>query len=231
MLGSSEILVLFLVVAALVLLPRIRKMLEQRVDEEAIGRRTFEALTQRQTIHQLSTGEAPRIVARFAQVRALRISNYTVHVTDEVGVNALALPGGMVLLTSGLLNLRKSGTISEDELAGVLAHEMGHIELGHSRAREVRETLVSWATRVGPAPTGLLGGLAMNLGLKAMQRRAGREAEKEADAWACALLRDAGYRVSALQTFLARMSSWNVSGGLWSTHPSAEARIEAMKGN
>lgn len=230
MLGSSEVVILLIAVAVVFLLPRLRRMLEQRIDEKALGQRTFEALSQRQTIERLSTGEAPKIVARFARARTLRVADYTVHVTDEAGVNALALPGGIVLLTSGLLTLRSSGTITEDELAGVLAHEMGHIELGHSRASEVRSTLSSWATRLGPTPTGLLGGLAMNLGLKAMQRRAGREAEKEADAWACALLRDAGYSASALQTFLARTASWSTSDGLWSTHPSPQERIEAMRG-
>ena len=227
--GTSELLLLAIAVAALFLIPRFQRRLEEQVDEEALGRRAFEAIAQRHSVRRLKSGEVPATLARFAKVRRLRVNHYTAHATDEPGVNALALPGGWVVLTDGLLALRAAGTMSEDELAAVVAHEMGHIELGHSRRGHVRDQLGGWATSMGPTPGGPVGRFVMGLGLKALRRRASRDAETEADAWACGLRNDAGYDVTALETFLARTEVWGASGGLWSTHPSPRTRIAALR--
>ncbi|MCO4770828.1 MAG: M48 family metallopeptidase [Deltaproteobacteria bacterium] len=229
MLGGSEILILLLAVAVLFVLPRVQRTLEQGVDEKALGDEAFAAISKRQRVLRLDEGEPPAILTRFAKVRQLRVRNYSVHVSDERGVNALALPGGIVLLTADLLALRRGGEMTKDELAAVLAHEMGHIELGHSRRQHVRSTMSAWATRLGPTPGGPLGRMAMSVGIGALQKRASRDAEKEADAWAADLLRDAGYDERALATFLARTAAWGTAGGLWSTHPSPALRIEALE--
>lgn len=228
MLGGPEVLVLVVVIAVLFVLPRVQKKLEQRVDETALGRRAFETISKTATVRRIKEGEVPAILGRFARARTLRVSAYSAHVTGEPGINAMALPGGIVLITQGLLSLRTDGSMSVDELAAVLAHEMGHIELGHSRRREVQATLSSWATRLGPTPGGLVGRVVMTAGLSALQKRASRDAEKEADAWAVAMLRAAGYDPGALATFLRRIASWSRPGGLWSTHPSPAERIEAL---
>ena len=228
MLGAPELLVLVIVVLILFGLPRLQRMLEHRVDETALGRRTFETICRTATVRRIEQGEVPVILARFAKARSLRVGPYTAHVTDEPGLNAMALPGGIVLLTQGLLALRRDGPMSVDELAAVLAHEVGHIELGHSRKREVQATLSSWATRLGPSPGGLVGRVAMGVGLSALQKRASRDAENEADAWAVGMLAAAGYDTGALATFLRRLGTGRRPGGLWSTHPSPEERIAAL---
>ena len=227
-LGAPELVVLVVVVLVLFGLARLQRLLEQRVDETALGRRTFETICRTATVRRIEQGEVPAILARFAKARSLRVGPYTAHVPDEPGVNAMALPGGIVLITQGLLALRTRGDLSVDELAAVLAHEVGHIELGHSRRREVQATMSSWATRLGPTPGGLVGRIAMGAGLSALQKRASRDAEKEADAWAVGMLRAAGYDTGGLATFLRRIAGWSRSAGLWSTHPSPEERIEAL---
>ncbi len=230
MIGGAEVLFLVVIIAVVFLLPRLQKRLEQGVDEDAMGRQALKDLSQKTTIRRLQRGEAPEIIARFMKARRMRIPRYTVHLTDEETVNALALPGGTVLLTAGLLALRAKGTMSEDELAAVLAHEVGHIELGHSRKQQVRATMSGWATMAAPPMMGgALGRMAMTAGMTAMQRRVSRDAEREADAWATKLLADAGFDPKALEVFLARTAGWSRSGGLWSTHPSPAARIEALR--
>lgn len=230
MIGGSELLFLIVIVAVVFLLPRLQRRLEQRVDEDALGRQALAALAQKTTIQRLDKGDAPAILARFAKARRLRIPRYTVHLTDEPTINALALPGGTVLLTAGLLKLHADGSMSEHELAAVLAHEVGHIELGHSRKQQVRATMSGWATMAAPPVLGgALGRIAMTAGMTALQRRASRDAEQEADAWAVTMLRSAGYDPGALEVFLARTAAWSRSGGLWSTHPSPEERIRALR--
>ena len=229
MLGGPEILVLAVVIGLLFVLPRVQRLLESRVDEVAMGRRAFEAIAETRQVTRLQQGEAVDLLARFARARTLRVGTYSVHVTDEPEVNAMALPGGIVLLTRGLVRLRERGEMGRDELAAVLAHEVAHIELGHSRRREVQATMSNWATRLGPAPGGPLGRVAVGLGLSAMQRRASRDAEREADAWAVEMLGAAGFDPGALGVFLRRLEGWGSgAGGLWSTHPSPAARRAAL---
>jgi metalloprotease len=229
MIGGAEILFLVAIIAVVFLLPRLQKRLEQGVDEDALGRKALKDLSQKTTIRRLQQGEAPDIINRFMRARRMRIPRYTVHLTEEETVNALALPGGTVLLTAGLMALRAKGSMSEDELAAVLAHEVGHIELGHSRKQQVRATMSHWATMAAPPMSGALGRMAMTAGMTALQRRASRDAEQEADAWAVKLLTEAGYDPKALEVFLARTAGWSRSGGLWSTHPSPADRIEALR--
>jgi predicted Zn-dependent protease len=66
------------------------------------------------------------IVTNLAR-RSQKPFTYRVYVVDGGAPNAMALPGGVILVTRGLLQVLQS----EAELASVLAHELGHIELGH----------------------------------------------------------------------------------------------------
>ena len=230
--GPTEILVLVAMIAAIVAVPRLQRRLEQRVDEGELGRKTLEALGKRAEVHRVREGLAVDILAEFGRVRKMRIGAYEVHASDEAAINAIALPGGFVVLTAGLLELLGEGEMTPDELAGVLAHEVGHIELGHSREAEVRETMTKWASRGLSMPgAGWIGRAVMQAGMSALRSRASRDAERAADAWAQALLRQTQYRDDALETFLLKTVKWSRGGGLWSTHPAPTARVAALRGS
>ena len=126
---------------------------------------------------------------------------------ESMEINAFAAPGGLILVTRGLLQC----TNSEDELAAVLAHEIAHVQLRHgigsikqARKTEALMTLGSIAASAAPSPVSLssLNSLfsgAINDMVKTMSVDGySRGAELEADQAALAILRGAGYSEAAL---------------------------------
>src|SRR4029453_2961358 len=76
-------------------------------------------------------GYVRQVAGRIAQAAQRRDGSWKVNVTDDPEPNAFALPGGYVYVTRGLLALLNS----EDELAGVLGHEMAHVLERHAPPR------------------------------------------------------------------------------------------------
>ena len=113
-------------------------------------------------------------------------------------VNAFAVPGGQIILTRGLV--QRAG--SSDEVAGVLAHELGHaIEL-HPEAGLVRALGLSAAAQLVFAGST---GTATNIGLLLTQLRYTRVAEREADAHALRILKGAGISAKGFGDFFERI--------------------------
>lgn len=128
--------------------------------------------------------------------------NFTFTVLDSPIVNAFALPGGYVYVTRGLLALANT----EAEVAGVLAHEIGHITARHTAER--------YGSQV--AATALNIGLALLLGGGPATQAAGtvsaavlqsfsRDQEFEADVLGVRYLSRAGYNPSAMAAFLEQL--------------------------
>jgi predicted Zn-dependent protease len=146
-------------------------------------------------------------------------------------VNAFALPGSQIILTRGLV--QKAG--SPDEVAGVLAHELGHaIEL-HPETGIVRAMGLAAATQLMFAGSA---GTVSNLGLILTQLRYTRIAEREADTHAVRLLRGAGISAQGLGDFLerlegrARAQAGEKQGANYeviSTHPPTAERIAMVR--
>ena len=117
---------------------------------------------------------------------------------DWALVNAFATPGGQIIMTRGLV--QKAG--SPDEVAGVLAHEIGHtIEL-HPEAGLVRAMGLSAAAQLVFAGTH---GTATNIGLLLTQLRYTRVAEREADGHAVRILKQAGISAKGFGDFFERL--------------------------
>jgi predicted Zn-dependent protease len=171
-------------------------------------------------------------------------------VLDDRDVNAFALPGGFVYLNLGLL--RAAG--SAEEVAGVLAHEMGHVLSRHSQKRMIEERLLGTLFKAlthedgDEENEGFGERMAETLARGAMQLgglKFSRANEFEADARGAQLLRDSGVGVSGMVTFfesLLKMEggrSREGSGALplavasvreWmSTHPATTERIATLR--
>lgn len=150
-------------------------------------------------------------------------SRFEVVVLDWGLVNAFAAPGENIVLTRGLIE-KANGP---DEVAGVLAHEMGHGLEIHPETGLVRAMGLSAATEL------LLGGNSgtlSNVGLLLLQLSYSRDAEHEADDHALRILREAGISSKGFAGFFERMgkSEGRVGGGfssMLSTHPDTGERL------
>jgi predicted Zn-dependent protease len=155
---------------------------------------------------------------------AIRVYNIPV-------MNAFAMPGGRIVMTGELI--RKAET--PEEVAGVLAHELGHVVHLHSEAQLVRATglqlLIAIATGGGGDMISSLAGLATIL-------RYTRQAEAEADAFALTALENAAIDPMGLKRFFELVlkeegKAWTgafgkIEGAL-ATHPGTEERIKAIR--
>ena len=153
---------------------------------------------------------------------------FTVRVVDVAAVNAFAAPGGQIVVFRGLLESAES----PDEVAGVLAHEMGHVVERHATEAVVRALGLSllFELLVGDASA------IVGLGAEAVEALLGlsysRRDEAEADAVAVAMLAAADIRADGLAAFLGRLDQQGRDGpagfAFLSTHPPSRVRAEAM---
>jgi predicted Zn-dependent protease len=122
-------------------------------------------------------------------------------------VNAFALPGGYVYITRGIMALANN----EAELAGVVGHEMGHVEARHSAQRYSQ----AMATQIGAGIVGLLGNIFLGTdavgslvaagGAMYLQKNS-REHEDEADALGLKTMARTGYSPQAVPAFLQSLN-------------------------
>lgn len=152
---------------------------------------------------------------------------YRAQVVEWDLLNAFAMPGRRIVLTSQLIE--KAG--SAEEIAGVLAHEVGHGLERHPEAAIVR--IIGLATLAKLFASGV-GDTFSNVSLLLVQLRYNRDAEREADQRAAELLRAAGIAVAPLATFLNRMKQQagrdgsEALGGILSTHPGIDERVKSI---
>ena len=162
--------------------------------------------------------------------------DYTFYVVNSNQVNAFAVPGGFVYVNRGLIERTTDFT----ELAGVLAHEIGHVEERHGVEQMERMQRANLGLNVayillGRAPSGLESA-AINIGGSAIFARYSREAENEADAVAIPLLLaariDPRGLVSMFQKLLSEQNrNPNAVAQWFSTHPTTQDRIAATQAN
>lgn len=150
-------------------------------------------------------------------------SKFKVVVVDWGLFNAFAVPGEQIVLTRGLLTKAKS----PDEVAGVLAHEMGHGIARDPEAGLVRAIGLSTLLQI------MMGGSSntfASVGLALAQLSYTRGAERQADVTALRLLKDAGISPNGLASFFAHAG--DIEGrpdmgdfsDLLSTHPATKER-------
>jgi predicted Zn-dependent protease len=145
--------------------------------------------------------------------------------------NAFALPGGFIFVSRSILELCQW---DESEMAFILAHEMGHVIRGHAIERIVTHTAVNLASRAAPV-RGALGGWLKTVGIQYLQTAYSRDQELEADRLGVRLLRAAGFEPQGAIRLLARLAELKRTaepsslGEYFSTHPTAEIRMESLR--
>jgi predicted Zn-dependent protease len=164
-----------------------------------------------------------RLVSR--SIAAQSPYRFSFHVlADPRTVNAFALPGGPIFITEGLLGRLRG----EDELAGVLGHEIGHVIGRHSSEQLAKQQLTQGLVGAAVLGTGdytaaqvgqLVGGL--------INMRYGRDDELESDALGIRIMAEAGYDPRAMlgvMRTLAKASGGSRQPEFFSTHPHPENR-------
>jgi predicted Zn-dependent protease len=161
--------------------------------------------------------------------------HFSVLDTDEV--NAFAAPGGLIFVSRGLLRCCRS----EDALAAVLAHEIGHIQNQHGLRAIKKGRLTSALTIITlEAGKNLAGdnlaevtkafeGSITDISATLMNSGYARTLENDADTVAVKIMQRAGYNPAALIDMLTEMKKQigsDITRGFGKTHPTPEARIQ-----
>ena len=180
----------------------------------------------------------PAILRQTARLAAaLDVDQIKVHLLDMDAVNGLAAPDGQIYLTRGFITAHAHGEVSETELAAVIAHELGHVALGHSRRRMIDFT---GQNAVFMVLSGILNRFLPVIGIwiarlisTALMARLSQRDEYEADAYATALLNKAGIGAAPQISLFEKLEALTGNKGpsaLWlASHPPSAARIAAIK--
>src|SRR3954468_15273305 len=156
--------------------------------------------------------------------------NWQFIVLDTDGVNAFASPGGIVHITRGALGLIRN----EAELAGVLAHEIGHVAHKHTVNAIKKNRTVQLGTNEtlsNRAP--FVDKMANKAYEMVLENKFDRGDEMDADKVSVTLTEKAGYAPGTLAAFLARLDDRNkdqpAQNGLFASHPETKERIDTIK--
>lgn len=152
--------------------------------------------------------------------------DYKIHVVENLQINAMAIPGGHIFVFSGLVEFCKS----PEELAGVIAHEIGHAQERHVVSRLIRElgitALISMVSGGDP-------GLIMQATQLLLKSNFSRTQESEADEYACDLMQKAGIDHLYLASFFERLQAENKDYPeemeMIMTHPHHSDRVKSIR--
>jgi predicted Zn-dependent protease len=214
----------------------------------ATGRSSFTAFMSPEDEIKVGSEEHPKVVEQFGgeysdrqlddYVQKVGLSlaaktempnlPYTFTVLDDELINAFALPGGYVHVTRGLLALASS----EAEMAGVLAHELGHINARHGAERYSQGVLAGiGATIVGVAgaAAGVPGvGDVAGYGAQAYLQSYSRDQELEADMLGIRYMTRAGYDPKAMASFFRKMDAFTQLQATMAGDPGAADQFSIM---
>jgi predicted Zn-dependent protease len=192
------------------------------------------------------TGYVNDVCQRLAAASHRDDLEFTFTVIDSPEINAFALPGGYVYINRGLLSFLNT----EDQLAAVLAHEIGHVTARHAVQQQARGNLGRTAAGIGGFVAAVATGSAYvgselsqlgSLWTQAGVSGFGRENELQADSLSAEYLRNAGYDPQAVLdvlSILKNQEDFNVQvagqragyHGLFATHPRNDERLQSAVG-
>jgi predicted Zn-dependent protease len=160
-----------------------------------------------------------------AAVSDISADSIQLHIIRDTEVNAFALPGNHIVILSGLINYSKNS----DELAGVMAHEIGHLRLGHIEKKLIKEVglTVLFTLAGGNSGQEILKDVVKTISSTAFDRNY----EAEADLFAVEKMGKAGFDPELLSAFMLRMSQQESVPDLmvWmSSHPDSKERAATI---
>ena len=196
--------------------------------EQKLGESAYRDFLTRQEV--MKDGPAVTALGEMTQRLTEQIPNnpykFEVTVVKSDVVNAFALPGGYVVVFTGLMKKAESG----EEVAGVLSHELNHVLQRHGLERIVKNLgLLTVVAIVLGDQQGLVG-IMKQLGVELLTLKFGREQETEADLTGLQLLQRAKIDPSGMIRFFERLSEKDEGRMEWlSTHPMSTARADRLK--
>jgi Zn-dependent protease with chaperone function len=226
---------------------RITQALPAPVDV-ALGRSALKGLEARHVLHPTRLSDQ-RVAEVGETLRALlpahprRPVRLLVRASNGLGPNALALPDGTIVMTDAMVRLILGKRQDFDpprraQLAGVLAHELGHLERRHGTSAVVRGAL---ATALSAALFGDFSALAAGAPALVLNMRYSRAMESEADGDAIALLREHGLATAPLADLLEALErtaqaagpplpGWMAAGAAYTaSHPPNDERAARLR--
>jgi len=203
--------------------------------EKQIGRNSYESIVAEKTVVTLPAEEEERLKNMFTRlVEACGRKDeleFTLTVVEDETVNAFALPAGYIFVHTGLLSYVEN----DGELAGVLAHEIAHVDRNIVMKAIKRQLGMALLFQLffsdASEEIAKIGNLAINM----TQLGYGREAEYEADRHGVYFMEKAGYSRDEILGFWRRLVAQSGGGEdlvifqLFSTHPPTTERIKRIE--
>jgi beta-barrel assembly-enhancing protease len=196
--------------------------------EQKLGESAYRDFLAHQEV--MKDGPAVTAVGEMTQRLTEQIPNnpykFEVTVVKSDVVNAFALPGGYVVVFTGLMKKAESG----EEVAGVLSHELNHVLQRHGLERIVKSLGLFTVVAIVLGDQQGLVGMMKQLGVELLTLKFGRGQETEADLTGLQLLQRARIDPSGMIRFFARLSEKDEGRMEWlSTHPMSTARADRLK--
>ena len=215
---------------------RSQMILMSESEELALGEQSYkEALKDSEVItNTKDSRRVKNIGQKIAQVANKNDYNWEFNLVKNDAANAFCLPGGKVVVFTGILKIAQN----DDQLATVISHEIAHAIARHGAERVSMSKVKSGIGMIGSVVLGSMGspygnvfdqayGISTQLGVMMPY---GRMQESEADEIGIILMYKAGYNLNEAVNFWDNMSKDKKSvNEFFSTHPSGETRIKDIK--
>jgi beta-barrel assembly-enhancing protease len=178
-------------------------------------------------------GAVSNITARLLPIVQKSGYEFKFHIMSDTNVNAFAIPGGHVVILTGLLETAETA----EEIAGVLAHELAHVTRRHSLRNIIKSAglVITLQALIGDA-SGLFG-LATEASRYLLQQKFSRDFEREADETGWSYLVAANIDPRGMTRFFEKMREMIANSGMASmegslslvnTHPTSQERIDRL---
>ena len=237
---NRQIMVRWLIFIGFIFIVGCGAALQSVEKDKELGKETAMQVEASMGIYQdtQSTQYVSNIGERLVKVNADPTFDYRFGIVDQYIPNAFALPGGYVYVSRGILAL----TNNEDELAGIVGHEIIHVSRRHSAKQMAKARVPGLLALPGAVVGGMVSESLGNLMLAPVAVMGGaylashsRQDEFESDQLGQQLAAQAGYDPSALADILNRLNAFTESytgkkriPGFFDTHPSTPDRVERV---
>src|SRR5574344_1032881 len=205
-------------------------------EEMALGEKSYkEALSEAKVINNTKDAQRVKNIGqKIAQVAARPDFKWEFNLVEDNQANAFCLPGGKVVVYTGILKYAKN----DDQLATVISHEIAHALARHGAERVTQGMIQQGVGLIGSVAVAATApqyqnafnqayGLGSNLGVMLPY---GRMQESEADEIGIYLMHKAGYNVNEATKFWENMSEGKSGGNdFFSTHPSSQNRTKDIQ--